>query len=107
MGQRGEIWQLGVGTMLYFLHDLPGFEVAALDITITLPEELSERARKMASEMGINIDQFLALIIVRYVNDRPGAMVTETLNEVYEKVPSTLDPVLAKLQSLSIATDEW
>jgi antitoxin component of RelBE/YafQ-DinJ toxin-antitoxin module len=78
-----------------------------MDLTISLPAEVSEKARKLADEMGLSIDQFLTLVIRHYVNDHPAEMITETLDAVYENELSAMDPLLSKLQSISIAREEW
>ena len=93
--------------MLYFPRDLPGFREAAMDLTISLPADVSEKAQKLADELGISIDQFLALVIRQYLRDQRTDTVTETLDAVYENEPSNVDPIIVKLQSASIAREEW
>ena len=78
-----------------------------MDLTISLPEDVSEKAQKLADELGVSMDQFLALAIRRYVNDQGKEMVTETLDAVYQDQPSSMVPIIAKLQSASIPREEW
>jgi len=78
-----------------------------MDLTISLPEDVSEKAQKAADELGVSIDQFLALVIRHYVNDQQAETVTETLDALYENEPSAVDPFVVKLQTASIARDEW
>jgi hypothetical protein len=57
--------------------------------------------------MGLSADQFLALAIHRYVTDFGAEVVTGALDEVYAHEPSSLDPMLVKLQAASMGQEAW
>ena len=78
-----------------------------MDLTISLPEHVSEEAQKIADEMEISLNELLALALRRYLGRYRGELITEALNAVYELEPSALDPTILRLQSASIGSDEW
>jgi hypothetical protein len=41
-----------------------------------------------------------------FVREQSGEAITEAINRVVRNLPTTLDPVLARLQAASLATDE-
>lgn len=78
-----------------------------MDLTISLPEQLSEKAHRLADEMGITVDELFALAIDRLVSDFGAELVKESLDAVYAHQPSGLDPALAIAQSASITREAW
>jgi hypothetical protein len=78
-----------------------------MDLTISLPNHVSEKARKLADELGISVDQLFALAINHLASDFGAEWVTESLDAVYAHEPSAMDPALVKLQSASIGREEW
>ena len=78
-----------------------------MDLTISLPDDVSGKVQQLAAEMGLSVDQFLALAVRRYVTNHGAEAVTETLNEIYTSEPSSLDSELVKLQAASIGREAW
>jgi len=74
---------------------------------ISIPGPLFHAAERLAKRLGIPRSRLYSRAIERYVAEAEGREVTELLNQVYEHEPSELDPVLAALQSASIAREEW
>jgi hypothetical protein len=72
-----------------------------------LPDDVAEKVQQLAAEMGISVDQCLALAVHRYVTDDRAETVTEALNEVYAHEPSSMEPALARLQAASISREQW
>lgn len=78
-----------------------------MDLTISVPENVSEEAKKIAIEMNISVDQLFTLAFYHYLSAYRGDLLTNLLDSVYQNEPSTLDPALLKLQSASLGPAEW
>jgi predicted transcriptional regulator len=79
----------------------------AMNFTISLPDDVSEKVQQLAAAKGISVDQCLALAIRRYVLDYGAQAVTEALDQVYAHETSSMDPVLARLPAVSIGREGW
>jgi hypothetical protein len=78
-----------------------------MDLTISIPEQMSEEAKKIANEMNISLDQLFMLAFYHYLSAYHGELLTEILDTVYKDEPSTIDPALLKLQSVSLGSEDW
>lgn len=80
-----------------------------MKITISLPDNLSEAANKLATKLGIPRSQLYARAVSEYLARHRQSDVTERLNTVYGEGEAHLDPVLQELQFRSFASagDEW
>jgi hypothetical protein len=78
-----------------------------MDLIISIPEHMSEEAKKIADEMNISLDQLFTLAFYHYLSAYHGELLTEILDTVYKGEPSTIDPALLKLQSASLGSEEW
>jgi hypothetical protein len=76
-------------------------------VTISIPEHVSEEAKKIAGEMNIPLDRLFTLAFYHYLSAYHGELLTEILDTVYTDEPSTIDPALLKLQSVSLGSKEW
>lgn len=93
--------------MLYSAKSWGEMPESDMDLTISVPENVSEQARKIASEMDISVDQLFTLAFYHYLSAYRGELLTSLLDSVYENEPSTIDPALLKLQSASLGSSEW
>jgi predicted transcriptional regulator len=78
---------------------------------ISLSDSLFEIAEQTAQYMGINRSRLFALALEDYVARHNGDMITEKLNEVYEKInqgefAGDLDAGLESLRDLT-KDDAW
>jgi metal-responsive CopG/Arc/MetJ family transcriptional regulator len=78
---------------------------------ISLSDSLFEIAEQTAQYMGVNRSQLYALALEDYVARHNGSIVTEKLNEVYEKINQNefardLDAGLEPLRNLT-KDDAW
>lgn len=53
---------------------------------ISLSDNLFEVAERTARYMGINRSRLFALALEEYINRHSGEMITQKLNEVYDKI---------------------
>jgi metal-responsive CopG/Arc/MetJ family transcriptional regulator len=56
---------------------------------ISLPNTLYEKAEETASYMGIPRSKLFAMALEEFVSNHNGKMITENINEVYEKNDQT------------------
>lgn len=73
---------------------------------ISLPDPLFEAAERVAARLGLSRSELYARAIARFVREQSGDAITEAINRVVHNQASALDPVLARLQAASLATDE-
>lgn len=73
---------------------------------VSLPDPLFEEAERVAARLGLSRSELYARAIGRFVREQSGDAITEAINRVVQKLPLTLDPVLARLQAASLANDE-
>jgi antitoxin MazE6 len=74
---------------------------------ISIPDDLFRSAEELAEEMGVSRSELYSEAMRRFLSERRAKAVTSRLNEVYDRLSSTLDPVLGELQLRSIARLEW
>ena len=74
---------------------------------VSLPDPLFEAADDLAKRLGISRSELFAAALEAYLRGHREAGVTERLNEIYGKEESSLDPVMAAIQSASISRNDW
>ena len=74
---------------------------------ISIPDSIFKAAEKAAERLSMSRSQLYTKAIKEFVDVRAPANVTEKLDKVYAETPSTLDPGLTKLQSLSLGDGSW
>jgi metal-responsive CopG/Arc/MetJ family transcriptional regulator len=74
---------------------------------VSLPDPLFEAADDLAKRLGLTRSELFAAAIESYLRGHHEAGVTQRLNEIYREEDSSLDSVVAALQSASLARDEW
>lgn len=78
-----------------------------MDLTISLPNHVSEQAHKLAADMGLSLDQLMTLALNRLLSDGGAEWVTAMLDAVYAPEPSTLDLGLGRLQFAALGREAW
>ncbi|MES1243769.1 MAG: ribbon-helix-helix domain-containing protein [Acidobacteriota bacterium] len=74
---------------------------------ISIPDPVFEAADQLAKRMGVSRSELYASAIQAYVQAHRADDITEALNRIYGKEDSSLDPVLAALQSRALPGDDW
>ena len=74
---------------------------------ISLPDALFEDGEKLAKKLGISRSELYTRALKKYLATENKKYITDTLNQVYSHEDSSLDPVIAKLQSTSIIHEKW
>jgi transcriptional regulator len=74
-----------------------------MQTAITIPDRLFTQADQLAIRLGVTRNELYLRAVAALSEDS----VTEQLDQVYATEESTVDPVLWKLQMLSLPQDEW
>ena len=74
---------------------------------ISIPDSVFSRATEFAQRKKITRSALFTAAVDEYIDHHREDDVTRRLNEVYAKEDSSLDPVFARLQSLSLPKEKW
>jgi hypothetical protein len=76
---------------------------------ISIPDAMFEAAERMARRLGISRSQLFQQAVTRFIAEQRNLGVTEALDAIYGEVPSAgrLDPLLSRLQLVSLPREDW
>ncbi len=74
---------------------------------LSIPDDVFTRAEKFARQRKLTRSALFTVAVDEYIQHHRDDDVTRKLNEVYANEDSSLDPVFARLQSLSLPKEEW
>ena len=75
---------------------------------ISIPDDVFEAADLAARELGVSRSELYVKAVREYLMHHSADDVTERLNAVHEEGKDEgLDPSLVRLQSLSLAQEDW
>ncbi|NEP37023.1 CopG family transcriptional regulator [Moorena sp. SIO3B2] len=74
---------------------------------ISLPDSVFEEAEALAQQMGLSRSELYLKALKAYLKRYNRYQILHKLNEVYSKEYSELDPVMAKIQFMSLPHEEW
>lgn len=84
--------------------------------SITLPDKLAQRAQSLAGQLGISVEELQTQAINEFIRShshrQPRTPAEEEefirqLNEVYERVDTSIDPVVMQLQLAALEPEKW
>ena len=75
--------------------------------SVVVPDDLHERAERLARRLGIARGRLYVLAVAEYVAWYEPDPVTERLNRVYAKDPAEPDSVLLGLAMQAVEVEEW
>jgi metal-responsive CopG/Arc/MetJ family transcriptional regulator len=73
---------------------------------ISVPHPIFEVAEELAQRFGMSRSEFYTAALAAYIKTYEQSDITETLNQLYKIEPSTLEPILIKIQALSMTDGE-
>ena len=74
---------------------------------ISIPDDVFSKAERFAHSRKMTRSALFTVAVDEYIHHHREDDVTRKLNKVYASEESSLDPVFAKLQSLSLPKEEW
>lgn len=74
---------------------------------ISLPDPVFEEAEALARQLGLSRSELYTKALKAYLRKYNRNQILNKLNQVYSKESSELDPVLAKMQFMSLPREDW
>ena len=74
---------------------------------ISIPDPLFHAAERAAKRQKVSRSRFYARAVETYLKTQQAKGVKEALDAIYATEDSSLDPDIARMQSLSIGREEW
>ena len=74
---------------------------------ISLPDSVFEEAETLAQQLGLSRSELYAKALQAYLKKYNRNQILLKLNQVYAKESSDLDPVMARMQFMSLPHEEW
>ena len=79
----------------------------AKKIAISIPDEIFDAAEAMVRRLGMSRSELYATAVRAFVSNPQRTGGQEALDAVYATEDARLDPIVARLQALSLPLDEW
>jgi metal-responsive CopG/Arc/MetJ family transcriptional regulator len=74
---------------------------------ISLPDPVFEEAESLARQLGVSRSELYTDALKAYLRKYNRDQILDKLNQVYAEESSALDPVLAKIQFMSLPRENW
>ncbi|WNZ25550.1 hypothetical protein HJG54_23675 [Leptolyngbya sp. NK1-12] len=74
---------------------------------ISLPDSVFEQAEILAQQLGLSRSELYTKALQAYLKKYNRDQILLKLNQVYAKESSDLDPVIAKMQFMSLPREDW
>lgn len=95
------IWWKQFASRLY-----QGYAIS-MKTAISIPDALFRAADRAAKRQKVSRSRFYARAVWAYLKTQQAKGVKEAMDAAYATEESSLDPVIARMQSLSIGREEW
>ena len=79
----------------------------AMKTAISLPDSVFEEAESLAKQLGLSRSELYTNALKAYLRKYNRDQILGKLNQIYSEEPSELDPVLAKIQLMSLPSENW
>lgn len=74
---------------------------------ISLPDLVFEEAEAIAQQLGLSRSEFYTRALQAYLKRYNRDQILLKLNEVYARESTELDPVMARIQFMSLPREDW
>jgi metal-responsive CopG/Arc/MetJ family transcriptional regulator len=78
-----------------------------MKIAISLPDSVFDEAEALAKQLGVSRSELYTNALKAYLRKYNRNQILAKLNQVYSEESSELDPVLAKMQFMSLPREDW
>jgi metal-responsive CopG/Arc/MetJ family transcriptional regulator len=79
----------------------------AMKTAISLPDSIFEEAESLARQLGVSRSELYTNALKAYLRKYNRDQILSKLNQIYSEESSELDPVLAKIQFMSLPSESW
>jgi metal-responsive CopG/Arc/MetJ family transcriptional regulator len=74
---------------------------------ISLPDSVFEEAEGLAQQLGLSRSELYTEALKAYLEKYNRHQILHKLNQVYSEQLSEVDPVIAKMQFMSLPHEDW
>lgn len=74
---------------------------------ISLPDSVFEEAEALAKQLGLSRSELYTKALKTYLRKYNSDRILTKLNQVYAEEPNALDPLLEKMQFMSLPREDW
>lgn len=74
---------------------------------ISIPDPLFKAAERAAKRQKMSRSRFYCKALATYLKASQDEEIKKALNAVYAMEDSSLDPVIARMQSMAIGSEDW
>ncbi|WP_427159230.1 ribbon-helix-helix domain-containing protein [Aliinostoc sp. HNIBRCY26] len=74
---------------------------------ISLPDSVFEEAEALAQQLGLSRSELYTKALQAYLKKYNSSQILHKLNQVYSQESSDIDPVLARMQFMSLPYEDW
>ena len=74
---------------------------------ISLPDPVFEEAEALAKQLGVSRSELYTKALRAYLSKHNHERILSKLNQVYSDESSEADPILTKMQLLSLPSEDW
>lgn len=74
---------------------------------ISLPDSVFEQAEVLAQQLGLSRSELYTKALQAYLKRYNRDRILLKLNQVYSRESSELDPVMARMQFMSLPREDW
>lgn len=74
---------------------------------ISLPDSVFDEAEALAQELGLSRSELYTKALQAYLKKHNRNQILNKLNQVYLQESSELDPMMAKMQFMSLPREDW
>lgn len=79
----------------------------SMKTAISLPDLVFKEAESLARQLGISRSELYTNALKVYLRKYNRDRILDKLNQIYSEESSELDPVLAKMQFMSLLSENW
>ena len=74
---------------------------------ISLPDPVFEQAEALAQQLGLSRSELYTKALRAYLKRYKRDQILLKLNQVYDRESSEVDPVMARMQFMSLPRENW
>ncbi len=74
---------------------------------ISVPNDVFELSEKLAKKLNVSRSKVFAMGVKKLAEEYDEQALIDNINEVCEKVDTSVDPVLFKMAMMSLPKEEW
>ncbi len=74
---------------------------------ISVPDDVFELSKKLAKKLNVSRSKVFAMGVKKLAEEHDEEDLIANINEVCEKVDTSVDPILFKMAMMSFPEEEW